>query len=43
MSVNTKKITKYKYSQDDIDYFYTYFEGQGYLVSITEANGQTFR
>ena len=42
-TVNTKSINRYKYSQDDIDYFYTWFQGQGYLVSIQEASGITFR
>ena len=42
-TTNTKKTTRYKYSKDDIDYFYTYFKGQGYLVSIEEATGSTFR
>jgi hypothetical protein len=42
-TTNTKKTTRHKYSKDDIDYFYTYFKGQGYLVSIEEATGLTFR
>ena len=42
-TTNTKQTTRYMYSKDDIDYFYTYFQGQGYLVSIDEANGKTFR
>ena len=42
-TTNTKTITRHKYSSDDIDYFYTWFEGQGYLVSINEATGVTFR
>ena len=42
-TTNTKSTTHYKYSKDDIDYFYTWFEGQGYLVSIKEATGVTFR
>ena len=42
-TTNTKKTTRYKYSKNDIDYFYTWFEGQGYLVSIEEATGVTFR
>lgn len=43
MTTNTKSNTRHKYSKDDIDYFYTWFEGQGYLVSIDEATGSTFR
>ena len=43
-TVNTTSgFTRYKYSADEIDYFYTWFEGQGYLISITEATGTTFR
>lgn len=42
-TTNTKSTTKHIYSANDIDYFYTYFKGQGYLVSINEANGKTFR
>lgn len=43
ITTNTKSTTRHKYSKDDIDYFYTWFEGQGYLVSIEEATGATFR
>ena len=42
-TTNTKKTIHYKYSAEDVDYFYTWFNGQGYLVSIQEANGNTFR
>lgn len=42
-TTNTKTTTHYKYSANEIDYFYTWFEGQGYLVSIEEAKGLTFR
>ena len=42
-TTNTKSTTRYKYSDNEIDYFYTYFNGQGYLVSIKEATGITFR
>lgn len=42
-TTNTKSTTRHKYSKDDIDYFYTWFNGQGYLVSIEEATGVTFR
>lgn len=42
-TTNTKATTRYKYSESEIDYFYTWFEGQGYLVSIQEATGVTFR
>jgi YD repeat-containing protein len=42
-TTNTKKTTQHKYSADEIDYFYTWFNGQGYLVSINEATGTKFR
>ena len=42
-TTNTKSTTRHKYSKDDIDYFYTWFQGQGYLVSIEEATGTSFR
>ncbi len=42
-TTNTKSTTRHKYSSEEIDYFYTWFEGQGYLVSIKEATGVTFR
>lgn len=42
-TTNTKSTTRHKYSKGDIDYFYTWFEGQGYLVSIEEASGLNFR
>lgn len=42
-TTNTKKTIHYKYSADEIDYFYTWFNGQGYLVSINEATGSSFR
>lgn len=43
MTTNTQKTTRHKYTAEQIDYFYTWFEGQGYLVSIQEATGNTFR
>lgn len=42
-TTNTKVTKQYKYSENDIDYFYTWFNGQGYLVSIKEATGSSFR
>ncbi len=42
-TTNTKSTTRHKYSKNDIDYFYTWFQNQGYLVSIEEATGVTFR
>lgn len=42
-TTNTKQTTRHKYTKSDIDYFYTNFQGQGYLISIEEASGLTFR
>lgn len=42
-TTNTKKTIRYKYNSEQIDYFYTNFNGQGYLVSIDEATGLRFR
>ena len=42
-TTNTKTTVRHKYTEDEIDYFYTWFEGQGYLVSIQEASGVSFR
>ena len=42
-TTNTKGTTHYKYSESDVDYFYTWFNGQGYLVSIPVASGASFR
>ncbi len=42
-TTNTQRTIRHKYSKDDVDYFYTYFQGKGYLVSIEEATGATFR
>lgn len=42
-TTNTKKTVRRKYTESDIDYFYTWFNGQGYMVSIKEATGATFR
>ena len=43
MTINTKQVIKHTYSKDEIDYFYTWFNGQGYLIPINEADGQSFR
>ena len=42
-TTNTQKTIRHKYNNEQIDYFYTYFNGQGYLVSIEEATGLRFR
>lgn len=42
-TTNTKTSTRYKYDEKEIDYFYTWFNGKGYLVSIQEVSGISFR
>ena len=42
-TTNTKKTIRHKYTENEIDYFYTWFQGQGYLISIKEATGVTYR
>ena len=43
-TTNTKETIRYKYTKEDIDYFYTWFNGQGYIVSIDEiGNKNCFR
>lgn len=37
-TTNTQKTTSYKYSKEEIDYFYTSWEGYGFLIPIEEAN-----
>lgn len=43
-TTNTKKTTRKLYTKDEIDFFYTFFEGQSYLIPILEVEGKnTFR
>ena len=42
-TTNTTSTTRYKYNKEEIDYFYTWFEGQGYLIPIDKVTGTTFR
>ena len=35
-TTNTKKTVRHKYTEKDIDYFATYWEGNVYLVSVKE-------
>ena len=37
-TVNTKKITKHKYTNDDIDYFATCWEDKVYLIPVEECS-----
>lgn len=38
---NTKKTIRRKYSEEEVDYFYTCFQGKSYLVPIKEIAGKT--
>lgn len=42
-TTNTKETKRHKYNASQIDYFYTWFNGKGYMVSIKEATGYAFR
>lgn len=43
-TTNTTGVTRYTYNAEQVDYFYTYFEGEHYLVPIQEIEGKsTFR
>ena len=37
-TTNTQKTTKYKYSKDEIDYFYTHFNGYDFLIPVEETS-----
>ena len=36
-TTNTQKTTRYQYSKDEIDYFYTHFNGYDFLVPVEET------
>lgn len=40
-TTNTKTITRRTYTKNEIDFFYTSFNGKSYLVPISEAEGKT--
>lgn len=40
-TTNTTGIKRYTYNADQVDFFYTYFEGEHYLVPIQEVEGKT--
>lgn len=37
---NTKENLSRKYSKDEIDYFYTCYNGQGYLINVNETSNE---
>lgn len=42
-TTNTKCTIKHKYTPDEIDYFYTWFNGQSYLIPIIEDGPSVMR
>ena len=40
-TTNTKQIIRKTYSENEVDFFYTYFNGKSYLVPISEIAGKT--
>lgn len=38
--LNCKGVQNVRYTKDDIDYFATYYEGQCYLVPVTECSAE---
>lgn len=43
ITTNTKESKRYKYTKQDIDYFYTNFNNKGYLIPVEKACGISFR
>ena len=39
MTTNTKETKRYRYSEEDIDYFATYFNNQVYLIPVSQCSG----
>lgn len=37
-TTNTKKTIRYSYSKEEIDYFYTYWEGNHFLIPVEETS-----
>ena len=40
-TTNTKRTIRRTYSEDEVDFFYTCFNGQSYLIPIAEIAGKT--
>ena len=40
-ATNTKKTIRKTYSEDEVDFFYTCFNGESYLIPIAEIAGKT--
>ena len=40
-TTNTTGVKRYTYNSEQVDFFYTYFEGKHYLVPIKEVEGKT--
>ena len=37
-TTNTKRTTRYKYNENEIDYFYTHYNGYDFLVPVSETS-----
>lgn len=37
-TTNTQKTVRYQYTKEDIDYFYTYFNGYDFLIPVEETS-----
>lgn len=41
-TTNTKRTIRYKYTKDEIDYFYTFFKDYDFLIPVEEVSSQKF-
>ena len=41
-TTNTQKTTRYLYTEEEIDYFYTSWENYGFLIPITEVSTEKY-
>lgn len=39
-TTNTQKTTRYKYTKEEIDYFYTWYNGYDFLIPVEEVSTQ---
>lgn len=41
-TTNTRQTTHYKYTKDEIDYFYTFWNGYGFLIPVEEVSTEKY-
>ena len=41
-TTNIRQMTTKSYSEDEIDYFYTWYNNKDYLIPVSETGSQTF-